>query len=433
MTSSSTKPDAPTEESATIRWASDTDKLPTAPSAWLARGSVLFYAFVLPFTHNAALKNAALLGMFVALVIAGTKRRSSVDPRSPIAVSVGVVMGLALLSCLASLDVAESLDAWRKHFVPMLLLFPLVVMYFRQRRMLLVLLAVLASAFGIRAALALYETATTTREASLFFKGYAMEATLYAPLLAGLVAAFAGRQRMAAGAVLLVALVASLASGSRTAAVAITLGCLVVPMALGLWRQSIVLVAAFALVIGGAFVAKPQLLERYSSALYDDSYIGPSGMSARYPIWVGTWQVVQRRPLLGYGFGWKKLGKTAVEVGLVDRWQASHDPYLQAASSYFSLPTDKVNPHNLVLQVLFEVGMVGFASYVVMLAILLWQALLLVRNVTPEWRPLPAIMIGFLASYLVMNVSNGLWIGAGPSTIMVALLEICRREANKVA
>ena len=99
------------------------------------------------------------------------------------------------------------------------------------------------------------------------------------------------------------------------------------------------------------------------------------------------------------------------------------------AAEYFSRPPDKINPHNLALQLLFETGFVGLAAYVGMLAVLFWQSVTLAQRAPPEWRPLAATATGFLVSYLVMSISNGLWLGAGPSAMLVGMLEICRQAS----
>lgn len=396
-------------------------------TAWLARASVLLYAFALPLTHNAALKNFALLGMLIAIALTLRDGRLKLDLRSPVLLSVVAVMAVALLSSLLGNDVGENLSDMRQHFLPLLLAYPLLVLHFRRREALLALLVVLTAAFSIRAALALREMLTIGREAGWFFKGYGMDAALYIPIVMGVFMLLAGWRRYLVGAALLLAIGALVTGGTRTGVAAILLGCLVIPVALGYWRHAALFALSVGLVAGAIFVAKPELVGHYGHVLRSSAYAGPSGMSSRYPIWAGVWQVAQERPVLGHGFGWKKLGRTAVERGLVTRWQASGDPFQQKTAWWFSLPTDKVNPHSLVMQLLFEMGFVGLAAYAAMLAVLIWQALTLARHGPPEWRVFGAMILGFFASYLVINVANGLWLGTGPSTLLVAMLEICRQ------
>src|SRR5689334_1780773 len=88
--------------------------------AWVARAAVLYYAAILPFTHNAALKNLGLLGMLVALLLTAFEGRLKLDWRSPILGALLAVTGVTLLSTLLGGNLADDLDSYRKHFVPML-------------------------------------------------------------------------------------------------------------------------------------------------------------------------------------------------------------------------------------------------------------------------------------------------------------------------
>lgn len=397
-------------------------------SAQIARLSVLFYAFVLPFTHNAALKNLALAGMIVALIAAARERRLCLDLRSPVLLSIVAVMALTLLSSIAGIEVLGNLNDYRKHFLPLVLAVPLVIIHFRKRESLLVLLGTLSLAFSIRAALALVEMLTMTREEGLFFKGFAIESALYAPLVAGLVIATRGHWRAWWSAVLLLVAVAVLINGSRTAALAVALGCVAIPVLLGRWRQFLAILVVGGVVGAAVMAAKPDLVSRYEEAIQASSYSGPRAMAIRYPIWMGVWEIAKQRPVLGHGFGWKKLGATAAQEGFLDRWKASSDPYLAYTVYWFSLPTAKVNPHSLVMQLLFETGFAGLIAYLAMMVMLFWQAFKLARSAPPEWRPFAATVFGFLTGYLVINISNGLWIGAGPTIFTIAMLEICRQQ-----
>lgn len=404
---------------------------PASGGAWLARIAVLLYTAVLPFPHNAALKSLLLAAMLAALALALFERRVRLDLRSPLLVPLLTVMALALVSSAANAPAVENLDAYRKQFLPILLLVPLLLAHFRRREALLLLLGVAAASFGARSLLSLYDMLTSTREEAVFFKGFAMEASLYTPLVAGLTLAARGRWRAAAVAVLLLAAVAIVVNQSRTAIVAVTLGCLAIPLVLRYWRLTLLFVLAAATLVAGVLVAKPEAAARYRAALDASSYVGPEGMSKRYPIWVGVWRIAQEKPLLGHGFGWKKLGETAVRGGYVERWSQSDDPYLKEAAEYFSMPTDKVNPHSLPMQLLFEIGFLGLAAYLAMMAALFWQAARLARRAEPEWRPLAAAAFGFLVGYAIMCMSNGLWIGAGPSIMLLAALEACRQSVRK--
>lgn len=84
-------------------------------------------------------------------------------------------------------------------------------------------------------------------------------------------------------------------------------------------------------------------------------------------------EITEERSLLGYGFGWKKLGLTAQSGGFLTAWQAAEgDQLAEAKHRYFSQPTSKVNPHSLYLQIYFESGLLGLLMYSLFLLVLFW-------------------------------------------------------------
>lgn len=81
---------------------------------------------------------------------------------------------------------------------------------------------------------------------------------------------------------------------------------------------------------------------------------GGSSMSARLAYWAEAWELALRHPLLGVG--WGELGRARFE-------QLPPQPGLQ----------NTVNAHNLVLQLLAEVGFAGTALILAPVAWLLWS------------------------------------------------------------
>ncbi len=398
----------------------------------LARIAVFFYLLVLPFAHNAALKYLAMAGMALALIWSLRDSCLVWDWRSPVLQAVLLILGVFAITSLVGTAPMESLNELRKHFLPCLLFFALVPTYFRRPQEVRWLLVAALLPFILRGGLALGELAIyadldQARQEGAFLKGFSMDATLYAPLLLGAFLLGRGKWRLGSSLGGLVVLAVMLAAQSRTPVVAAMVAGGAMLVVLRAWRGLLGGLALLA--VSAALLAfwQPAIAGRFASTLDPASYAGAQGMSARAPIWKGVIEISQEHPWLGHGFGWKKLGRTAVEHGYVARWQAqAGDPYADLAAWYFSLPTEKVNPHNLALEVFFEGGALGLASYAVMLAILLWQAWTLARRGDGEYRTVAAIGVGYLAGHVVLSASNGLWIGVGPTLLTIALLEVCR-------
>lgn len=435
-----------TTSATSAAWAGLAACPPGAPAAAyaLARASLLFLLAVLPFSHNAALKNLALLGLLAAAAWLGARRRLAVDRRSPILWALGGLLLTLGLSAALGIAPVDSFGELRKHFLPgllMLLLIPVACPGAGWRR---VLLATVGLAFALRAGLTLAELACyfpdieAGRNDGLFIKGFALDAGLYVPALVGL-CLLGGRTRWPAALGLLLAGAAMLLAQSRTPVLAVALAAVAMLFALRRWRPLLALGAALLLAGGGLALKQPQIAERFASTFdpatyaraFDTDHFKPTeGLAARLPIWAGVLEIGAARPWLGYGFGWKKLAGVAVDDGHVARWAARpDDAFAREQAWYFALPPSKVNPHNLYLQIYFESGLLGLAAYATLLLVLFRLALGLARRApAAEARIVAAVVLGYLVGHLALGLADGLWLGLGPSLALVALLETVRRS-----
>jgi O-antigen ligase len=413
----------------------------------LARGSVLFLLAVLPFSHNAALKNIAIFGMLTAAIWLTLQHRLTVDWRSPIVLAVSTLLAVLGVTAALGTDPADSFSELRKHFLSGILLLVLVPQVFTGSRLTRLILSVIALAFMLRAGLTLLELGAyfpdldTGRAEGNFIKGFSLDAGFYVPVLVGLML-LGGRWRWMATLGLFAVLVVMLLVQSRTPLLAAGLAVVVMLVMLRRWR---VLLFSFVLVLfagGYLAVSHPEIANRlssmfdkktYQTALDTENYTKAEGLAARMPIWFGVLEITANRSWQGYGFGWKKLGKTAVEDGHVARWQAiSGDAFAEDQAWYFALPTSKVNPHNLYLQIYFESGCLGLAAYGLLLLVLFWQAGRLACQAANEQRIVAGLVLAFLVDHVIIGFSNGLWLGLGPSLALVALLETVRRSEKSV-
>lgn len=412
----------------------------------LGRISILFLFAVMPFSHNAALKNLALAGMLASTLWLVARGKLLVDWRSPILRAIGFLLLLLTVTATLGRDPLDCLGELRKHFLPGVLTLLLVPLAFRGERLTRLLLAVIAIAFMLRTGLATGELVhyfpdlDTGRSEGDFIKGFSLDAGFYVPVLIALLL-LGGRWRWLAPLGLLAVLTVMLLVQSRTPLVAMLLSVVVMLFVLRKWRI-LLFSAAGVIAVGGYFaITQPQIAERLASTFsrqtymmaFDTEHYAPTeGLAARMPIWFGVLEVTAGRSLTGYGFGWKKLGRIAVEDGYVARWAAKeHDAFAQEQAWYFSLPPSKVNPHNLYLQIYFESGLLGLAAYGLMLVVLFWQALRLSWRAQGICSIVAATALAYLTSHVILGFGNGLWIGLGPSLALIALLEAVRLNEKK--
>jgi len=409
----------------------------------LARGAILFYLVVLPFGHNAALKNFAMLGMLIAAVWLMLRRQLDVDWRSPILVALaGMLLSMMIAAGLGT-DPSDSFGELRKHFLPGVLLFLLIPTTFRGEQLIRLLLSVAAMAFLVRTGLTLVELSyyfpdvNAGRSDGSFIKGFSLDAGFYIPILVGFLL-LGGRWRWLAPPVLLAVLTAMLLVQSRTPVVAALLAVSAMLFLLRKWRillTSLLIVLASALYLG---FSHPEIAQRFATAMSPKTYANAfetrnfrlgDGFSGRTPIWFGILEITEKRPWTGYGFGWKKLGPIALEGGYVARWAAQKDdPFAAEQATYFSQQASTVNPHNLYLQLYFESGLLGLAAYLLMLLVLFWQAARLAWRGSGFNRVIGAMAFAWLVDHVILGLFNGLLIGLGPSLALIALLELARRS-----
>lgn len=416
----------------------------------LARASVLFYLVLLPFSHNAALKYLGLFFMLCSMSYLAWKKQLLINwqlpsrPSRPSRLMVMSFLGLLAVLVLSSLfgrEPLDSLNELRKHFLPGMLLFILIVSCFTTERFVMRLCLVLVLAFAARTGLTLLEIGQyfpnidLARNEGNFVKGYSMSSTLYLPFIIGLLALHTLGRTYTALLVLLTlsSFVSLFLLQSRTPLIAALL--LSVTILLLLQRYKLLLATAGVILLAAASVLliQPQMADRFASVFERSSYTGEQGLSLRASIWQGSLEIIQEHPYLGYGFGWKKLGTTARNDGHLARWQAqTEDAYARIKADYFALPTAKVNPHNLYIQLLFESGLFGLLAYLLCMACAAYAALKALRKDHPPiQKMIGAAVLGYLAGHLILGLADGLLIGQGPSFALLALLVACNLHAFK--
>jgi len=114
-------------------------------------------------------------------------------------------------------------------------------------------------------------------------------------------------------------------------------------------------------------------------------------------IWVPALHMVEDRPLLGHGYGWRTAQRLYGEYRLPE-----------------NLPS-YLNEHNTLLAVAVQTGLIGLLSYLFMLWVIGREIYLAWRHSTGMFRHISgAILFGFVAEYLIHGldeVNNMDWMG----------------------
>jgi O-antigen ligase len=158
-------------------------------------------------------------------------------------------------------------------------------------------------------------------------------------------------------------------------------------------------------------------------------------MDSRIYVWQGALHIIERRPFLGYGYGWKKMAFVAENSNLPDYWKQYYPDiysyYVENAHSGYG----RVNPHNLMLQIVFEIGLIGLGIFLYFWTTIIFKIFEVASsNQRSETRNMTLYSIGILIPYLLINITNGFWQETYGNMIflfMASVFVIYRQYANE--
>jgi O-antigen ligase len=402
--------------------------------------SILALVFLQPVNHVNALRLIffyAALGIF--LFRAFRQGWRSIEAlRDPTVLVLLLLAGWSVVSSILGPYPGDSLDAIRKSLLIQLLLYIAVLTDFRQGDRLQLLMRVIVASFALTTLLAGAEIfmAGLARQSfsfsathEMFVGGYASHAAFYLPfILLWLLSYSDGRWlRLAGIATLAVGVAIVFLYNSRTALVAVAAAFLLIPLLTGRTRLFLALVAAiliagmFLIALGGAG------LEKYRSLASTDTYTTNAGLSARLSVWAGAWDIVRERFMLGYGYGWKKLALVINDFAWLERWKDHQQDIIAYYAPAGQASYGKVNPHSLLLQILFETGLIGLLIYATFWITGLGSIL---RNFRKSSAPAGTMIngsLGIIAAFFCLNLTNGYWEGslANMMLVFMAMIRNC--------
>lgn len=137
-----------------------------------------------------------------------------------------------------------------------------------------------------------------------------------------------------------------------------------------------------------------RMWDRYGSIFRWETYATEQARM-RGEAWRTTLRLIESRPLLGYGYGWKGFRTQVLALG-------PEDP---------AVPGGVIHPHNIFLEIAFESGMLGLVAF---LGLWLNVVVLALRNIRQRAEPfisdVNTLALGvFLAAFLVGLTDIGFW------------------------
>lgn len=407
----------------------------------LAIYSALGFIFATVLPHAIALKYVFTGLMLIALVAQVAKRQLVLPQTSFLTLSFFALLVIAALSALFSPLSADALNNLRKDTLPFVLAFLLLAcratdQQSLQRTRVLAVWALILG-FTIKEMLAvrdgiannfvfsIYETANIQLPKYLDF--FATDTILYLPFLLSVLLFWPIKlwQRVLLFIVTATALTIVAMSGVRATFMAAAL-VLAAFLFVRFWSKKwLLLVAAIVLaVFAYAFkdhVTNPSIARYYTLFSKGTYQFGNDGsVSERKAIIKAVWDISRERWWIGYGPGWKKLPVISQERGYMQRWQASTDPVDEWAYRYFSYGEGRVNPHNLYMQILFEVGVPGLLVYAALVLSLMFTGFKhWIRGVSVMVRSMGVATVLYVGAYAITGMAGGVWL---PISLLILML-----------
>ncbi|TAN60520.1 O-antigen ligase family protein [bacterium] len=402
----------------------------------LSRVLIPLFLFLQPFNGLSTFKDAFFIAVLALLIAKLSCARHNFEFKERTLLALCALFSVALLSSVLSPYPADSLDTLRKNlFYEAVLYLAIVANYKSFDDLKPVFLSMILSFFT----LSLLIVAVNDRAVLMnwlshkdapFMGGYSTFASFYLPLSAGYIIFSNHSWKVKAPMTLLVILgfVLTVLNNHRTQLAAVVISLALITLMSKKWKALITGLALLVIVAGWFALTKPEALIRHKTLLTPQNLLvkDTSGLNDRDSIWLGAWEMIKERPTLGYGYGWKKMALVTRDFGFLNRWDKNGRTYLYFNEAGYG----KANPHSLTLQILFEIGFVGFTAF-----ILFWLSVVS-KIVALYKKPLPSLegsvgalflkcaVPGILASYAILNLTNGYW-HESYGNLMFTLAAIC--------
>lgn len=378
------------------------------------------FLFLQPFGKLTGVKNTAFVLLMLAFALRLARGKAKIDVRDRTVQGFLALFAVSMLSALLSNYALESLDAIRKNlFYQAVVFFVIAAEYRCLEDLRPVVYSTLGGFAALSAVIVASDPAATfnwireTEIGNKLLRGYSLYATFYIPLAIGYLYGAKEKGWIKGVIIFFVFLefVLSVLNNHRSQLIAILASAALVTLAARRFR--IFAVGGIACVIAAAAILymKPDAFNRYKTLLIPKTYVSDDyyGLNLRVSIWKGTLDMIEERPVLGHGYGWKKIVNVAKDGGYLEKWDKKKYTY-----EYFSTKGyGSANPHNLVLQILFEVGALGLAAFLFIWATVVKKALTSRASKDGDGGSeagfLRFAVFAVLASYALINYTNGLW------------------------
>jgi O-antigen ligase len=333
----------------------------------VTRGSILGYLFTMSIPHTTALRS-----IFLALALLGTLTRGILTRRNPLHrtvfdIPIIIYVAVILFKTFTSIDVAYSLEMVSEELLKYLAIFYLVNANmdsprYIERLLLFMLASLMLVSFVGTVGFLEGSLIKSTRATSYFgsFGRAAFYTSMLFPIALGRFLFTRKWWRFASlGFIMAVSIAFMLLTLSRGAWIS-TLAAVFLLTAIKDRRMFVVLLIVIFII---PWFLPTNVLDRAQSIFQITDIDNNAAFGDRAWLWLSAWDMISERPLLGAGYGNRIFSRI-------------YPDYIYSKSS----GTIFANAHNLYLQILVEMGIVGLAAFLLLLFTAGWQIFRLLRK-----------------------------------------------------
>lgn len=424
-------------------------------SNFIISTSLRFFLYILiffqPFTRFNSFREIGFYGLLLFFILKIFKDKAiHIDFRDKTIVALSLLVGWSILVSILGPYSLDSLNALRKNLLVQMLIFLVIITEFKSYKELRTLFRIVAVSFAIVTLASIAENfldlinlnmdlnaLQSKRTHKMFIAGYASNATFYLPFVAVWLTSQkkVPWEKWVGLITILLGLLIVFAYNARAAILIIPLTILLIIFLSKKYKLLVTAVILFSFFYASIFF--PAKSDTLSQSKYQSlSDLETFSKNERWLLWEGTLHIITERPVTGYGYGWKKMALVAGDSKFKEYWK-QHYPgiyayYVHEGSSSYG----RVNPHNLILQIIFEIGLIGLILF-----LWLWTTVILkiLKTVSvkgqSDGKTFILCSLGVIVSYALINIPNGYWQEAYGNMIFMfiaSILVIHKQYAQRI-
>lgn len=396
--------------------------------------------FFQPFNRFNSFREVAFYGLLLLFIMKIFKDRAiHIDLRDKTIVAISLLVGWSILASILGPYPLDSLNALRKNLFVQMLIFLVIITEFKSYNELRTLFRIVAVSFAIVTLASIAENfldlinlnmdlnaLQSKRTHKMFIAGYASKASFYLPFIAVWLTSLkkVPREKWIGLIAILLGLLTVFAYNVRAAILIIPLAILLIIFLSKKFKLLVTAVIIFTFFYASIFF--PAKSDTLSQSKYQSlSDLETFSKNERWLLWEGTLHIIKERPIAGYGYGWKKMALVIDDLKLMEYWKRDF-PDIYG----FMFKPDKnrygnINPHNLLLQIAFEIGLIGLILF-----LWLWTTVILkiLKTVSvkeqSDGKTFVLCSLGVIVSYALINIPNGYWQEAYGNMIFMFIASI---------